>query len=225
MPPVLIAGGIAAAATIGGAAISASSSKKAANTAAQTEQQVAAQNNALQLDIYNRNTANFQPYMDTGTQAMGSINSLLRGDSGAFDAFRNSTNYGFTFDQGMNALNQGLAGQGALHSGAAQKAAIKYGQNTAGNALGGYIGLLQGQQNLGFGGAQALAGVANNYGNNVSQNNQNAADATANAALLKGQATGQFIGTAANALGNFSSSFGGNKTPAQGGFPPGMWGF
>jgi hypothetical protein len=53
-----------------------------------------------------------------------------------------------------------------------------------------------------------LAGVGNTYGGNVMANNQNAADATSNAALLRGQAQNQFYGTAANALGNFASSFG-----------------
>jgi hypothetical protein len=208
MPIGAILAGAAAVASIGGAALSSHASSKAANKAAQAQTQVAATNNALQLDLYNRNTANFQPYMDTGGAAMRSINSLLAGDSHAFDDFRNSTNYGFTFNQGMNALNQGLAGQGALHSGAAEKSAIKYGQERAGNALGGYIDLLRGQQNVGFGGAQALAGVSNTYGSNVQANNQNAADATSNAALLRGQAQNQFYGSAANALGNFASSFG-----------------
>lgn len=231
MPPIVIAGGIAAAGAIGGAALSSSASKKAANTAAAAQTANTDKNNALQLDIYNRNTANFQPYMDTGGAAMKSINGLLAGDSHAFDDFRNSTNYNFTYGQGMNALNQGLAGQGALHSGAAQKSAIRYGQGQAGNSLGGYINLLQGQQNLGFGGAQALAGVGNTYASNVQQNNNNAADATSNAALLRGQAQNQFYGTAANALGNFASSFGGGgfkpSAPKIGGnaFPNSLYGF
>lgn len=219
MPPVLIAAGVGAAATIGGAAISSHASSSAATKAAAAQTANTNSNNALALDIYNRNTANFQPDMATGGAATASINSLLAGDSHAFDDFRNSTNYNFTYGQGMNALNQGLAGQSALHSGAAQKSAIRYGQGQAGNSLGGYISLLQGQQNLGFGAAQALAGVGNTYGASVTANNNNAADAASNAALLRGQAQSQMIGTTANALGNFASSFGGGFKPSSSAYP------
>jgi hypothetical protein len=296
MPVPLIAAGAMAVATVGGAAISSHASSKAASKAAAAQTQNTNANNALQLDIYNRNTANFAPYSATGLRAMGTLNGLLYGNGGpamlpasslgtggsvnalasggagyagvpyspsqfadgagighnggplldgdsgltgvpqpqngvtaqapnaqdAWDQFRNGSQYQWRLGQGFNALNQGLAGQGALHSGAAEKAAIRYGQGFASNELGNFINLLQGQQNLGFGGAQALAGVGNNYGNQVTANNNNAADAASNAALLRGQATGQFIGTAANALGNFASSFGGGGKPA--GYAPPTWG-
>jgi hypothetical protein len=281
MPPALIAAGVVAAGSIGAAAIGSSSSRSAANTAATAQTQTAAQNNALLLDLRNRDEANFAPYSATGLQAMGTLNGLLYGNrpqpqqpqaqaqpySGpapvnalyghlqqppafrsqymigdnqnspweqpysmgaqtfgmqppqqgvttpapnaqdAWEQFRNGSQYQWRFDQGMNALNQGLAGRGAQRSGAAEKAAIRYGQGFASNELGNFINLLQGQQNLGFGGAQALAGVSNNYGNQVTANNNNAADAMSNAALLRGQANQALYGGVANALGNFASSF------------------
>jgi hypothetical protein len=222
MPPVVIAAGIGAAAGIGGAVLGGKSQKKAAKTAAAAQTANTNANNALQLDIYNRNTANFQPYMQTGTAAMGDLNSLLRGDSAAFDKFRDSTNYQFQLGEGLRGVNQGFAGIGALNSGAAMRSLNNYAQGQAGNALGSYTNLLQGQQNLGFGGAQALAGVSNNYGNNVTANNNNAADALSNSALLQGQANANMYGGIGGALGglagSFASSFGGG---GNGGSKPG----
>lgn len=304
MPIPLIAAGAMAVATIGGAAISSHASSSAANKAATAQTANTNSNNALALDIRNRNEANFAPYSATGLKAMGTLNGLLYGNGGsaqmpasslgapgspnvnalsyaagagdtgsahqfadplsgdggighnggppldgsvaqpqnggaaqdpnandAWAQFRNGSQYQWRLGQGFNALNQGLAARGALHSGAADKSAIRYGQGFASNELGNYVSLLQGQQNLGFGGAQALAGVGNTYGATVTANNNAAADATSNAALLRGQAQSQFYGTAANALGNFASSFGGGgfkpSAPKIGGsaFPNSLYGF
>lgn len=105
----------------------------------------------------------------------------------AFDIFRNSTGYQFRLGEGMNALNSGYAGAGVLQSGDAMRAAQEYGQNFASNEFGNYMGYLSNQQGVGLAGTSALAGVGQNYVNNVSANNQNAGDAAANAYLIKGQ--------------------------------------
>lgn len=151
------------------------------------------------------------PYMplygDTG-MPQGPVTTQGPSGQNAWDTFRNSTNYQFRLGEGQNALNQGWAGQGAYRSGAAMKDALRYNQNFASNELGNYINLLQGQQNLGFGSAQALAGVSNNYGNNVTAQNSNAADAVSNAALLRGQANSNMWGGIAGGIGNLLGSFG-----------------
>lgn len=105
----------------------------------------------------------------------------------AFDVFRNSTGYQFRLGEGMNALNSGYAGAGVLQSGDAMRAAQEYGQNFASNEFGNYMGYLSNQQGVGLAGTSALAGVGQNYVNNVSANNQSAGDAAANAYLIKGQ--------------------------------------
>lgn len=120
----------------------------------------------------------------------------------AFDTFRNSTGYQFRLGEGMNALNSGYAGAGTLQSGAAMKAATEYGQNFASNEFGNYMGYLGNQQGVGLSGASALAGVGQNYANTISANNNNAGDAAANAALIKGQ-NNPF----ANALGVIGGGF------------------
>lgn len=105
----------------------------------------------------------------------------------AFDVFRNSTGYQFRLGEGMNALNSGYAGSGILQSGDALRAAQEYGQNFASNEFGNYMGYLSNQQGVGLAGTSALAGVGQNYVNNVSANNRRAGDAAANAYLIKGQ--------------------------------------
>jgi hypothetical protein len=193
--------------SIVGGVLGGKSQKKAAKKALAAQTAAHTEDNALFRDIYNQNTANFQPYMATGTAAMGDINSLLRGESGAFDAFRNSTNYQDRLSEGLRGVNQGFAGIGGLNSGAAQKSLNNYAQSKAGDSLGSYVNMLQGQQNLGFGGAQALAGVGNTFAQQTSANNQNYADNQSNAALLRGQINANMYGGIANALGSFSSSF------------------
>ncbi|RYG90109.1 MAG: hypothetical protein EON59_00585 [Alphaproteobacteria bacterium] len=127
----------------------------------------------------------------------------------AFDNFRNSTGYQFRTNQGMNALNSGYAARGLLNSGAAQKAALNYGQNIASAEFGNYMGYLGNQQGVGLSAGSALAGVGQNYANNISGNNQNLADNASNAALVKSQNNNALIGSltgmAGQALGYYSS--------------------
>lgn len=293
MPPAIIAAGIGAAASIGGGLMASSAQNKASKRAAQTAQNTANSNNALTQGIYNQNTSNLRPFMESGTRANALLDNLLYGYQGgpqqpqqgqqpfggqqpnalarqprmvgeaftddemqgyqngsptqgafapqgqpnagmnAWDAFRNSTNYQFRLGEGMNALNSGWAGQGALQSGAAAKDAIRYGQNFASNELGQWMNMLGGQQNLGLSGASALAGVGQNMVNNVTANNNSASSAAANAALMNGQNQANMYGGIANSLGTFAGSFGssfgkpGGKPGGQSnGYtlpPPGPW--
>ena len=116
---------------------------------------------------------------NTGQSAQDAANN-------AFDIFRNSTGYQFRLGEGMDALNSGYAGAGVLQSGDAMRAATEYGQNFASNEFGNYMGQLQNQQGVGLAGASALAGVGQNYAGMVSQNNNSAGTAAANAALVSG---------------------------------------
>lgn len=234
---------IGAVASIGSSIIGGNASKKAAKKAADAQAQVAAENNALQREIYAKNTTNLNPFMQRGNVAGDAINALLGFPSGvggsggtgpsarleymsqpyvstttpggarsAFDTFRDSDGYQFRFNEGMNALNTGYAAGGKLQSGAAAKAAIRYGQDYGSNEFGKYLGYLSGQQNVGLSGANALAGVGTGYANAVSANNQSAADAASNAALAKGSATANMFGSIAGGLGSIlGSSFGGSS--------------
>lgn len=125
-----------------------------------------------------------------------------------FDAFRGSSGFQFRLSEGLRALNHGYAGRGMLESGAAMKGINNYAQNMASNEFGNYAQMLQQQQQLGFGGASALAGVGQNMVNNVTSNNMSAADARANAALMGGAANNSFLNALAGTSGTFASMFG-----------------
>lgn len=95
----------------------------------------------------------------------------------AFDIYRGSTGYQFRLGEGMNALNSGYAGAGVLQSGDAMRSAVQFGQDFASNEFGNYMGYLGNQQGVGLSAGSAVAGVGQNYANNVSaQNTMNAAN-------------------------------------------------
>jgi hypothetical protein len=130
----------------------------------------------------------------------------------AFDAFRNSTNYQFRVNEGQKGFAQGAFAKGYGESGAAMKGLEQYRQNIAANELGTFQDRLFQQQQTGMGAASALAGVGQNMVGNVTANNNNAASAAGNAALINGQAQGQMYGSIAGALGSVASSFGPRNT-------------
>lgn len=132
--------------------------------------------------------------------------SAQEAQENAFDVFRNSTGYQFRVNEGADALNSNFAGSGVLRSGAAAKAMEKYRQGQASNEFGNYIGYLSNQQGTGLSGASALAGVGQNYANSVSANNNNAGNAAANAALIRGQ--NNPFASALGTIGGFASSYG-----------------
>lgn len=130
----------------------------------------------------------------------------------AFDTFRNSTGYDFRVKQGMNALNSGYAGAGTIHSGAAMKAALDYGQGMASQEFGNYLNALGSQQDVGLRAASANAGVgqqaASNLGNIYMTNGAN----QAGAALTKASA----IGSGVSSLANLGGSILANNTGGSG---------
>lgn len=191
MPPLAIAGvGLAVGGL--GAYASAKSNKKAATTAANAATTASSNNNALARDMYGKAESYLAPYAQSGLPA----NALLGGamgygdQAGYRDAFKNfigNSDYGFQFDQGANKVNSGYAGSGTLQSGAAMRGLEDYRQGLQSGYRGEFNSLLANQQSLGLGAGSALAGVGQNYTNTVSGNNNNAAAALGNAALIKAQ--------------------------------------
>ena len=118
-----------------------------------------------------------------------------------FDQFRNSTNYQWRYNQGLNATRGQYAAKGALDSGAAEKSAITFGQNLASNELANYMNLLAGQQQVGLSAGNAVMGVTTGAANAIAGQNTNAGNVAANAALTSGQANANMWGTIGNTAG------------------------
>lgn len=145
----------------------------------------------------------------------------------AFDQFRNSTGYQFRRDEGMNALNSAYAGAGTLRSGAAGIAFDRLGQDYASNEFGNFWNMLGEQQGIGLQAGSALAGVGQNFANNVSNLNSQQANNISNSAVARANNSNSMIGGIASSFGNALGAFGqggfGTKAPVSSG-ASGAWG-
>jgi hypothetical protein len=129
-----------------------------------------------------------------------------------FSAFVNSPFFQFPYQQGMRALNTGLASGGMIESGDAIKEAERFGQNLAfTNGLQPYLGLAGQQSDRGVQSASAIAGVGQNALASMTANNNNAGNAMANAALAKGAANANMFSGIGSALGTFAGGLGGSS--------------
>lgn len=141
-----------------------------------------------------------QGNVTTNTVAPAAPQNTLDAQTAAFDNFRNSTGYQFRLNEGMDALNSNYFGAGVGQSGAALQALQEYGQNFASNEFGNYMGMLANQQGVGLSGASALAGVGQNYANNVTAMNTNNANNQANAYLARQNGFGNALGMIGGSL-------------------------
>ena len=149
--PALIIGG----AGLAGAAITSS----AAGGAAQDAENAAAQNNALEGQIYQNNTKLETPYINAGDTAENALTGFLglggnpQATDQAFNDYLNSTGYQFALNQGLDSVAQTKAAQGLLGSGSLVKALDSYGTGLAQQYGQQYVGDLQNLTNTGQGAA------------------------------------------------------------------------
>ena len=152
---------------VGGAYLASNANKQAANTAVAAGDRAAAANTdatnralALQADMFNQNRADLAPWRAAGMGALGSLTQQVGQGWGP-----GSPGYDFQFGEGMRAVNNGLASRGLLDSGAAVKAAERFGQGLAATARGEELNRLQALAGVGqtatSQGVQAGQGVAN----------------------------------------------------------------
>jgi hypothetical protein len=214
MPVGAIVGGAVIA---GGASVyGAKKNSKAIKKASSAQQQSTDQQTALQRETYAQNAANLSPFMQRGKAAGNEVNALLGLGTGgfipntapspqgtvqpaqspaqaatdAYEIFKQSTGYSTRLAEGNRSLASNYFGGGVGQSGAAVKAALRYGQDYASNEFGKYLGYLGNQQGVGLAGASALAGVSQNYANNMSNISQNNANMQGQAAIAGAQNNG-----------------------------------
>lgn len=119
----------------------------------------------------------------------------------AYDIFKQSTGYQSRLKEGMGALSANYFGGGVGQSGAAMKAALRYGQEFASDEFGRYLGYLGNQQGVGLSGASALAGVSQGFADRMSDISQNGANTASQAAIARAQNSGALMGGIANIAG------------------------
>ncbi|KQM58794.1 hypothetical protein ASE65_10545 [Sphingomonas sp. Leaf16] len=189
-------------------------------------QQGYAANNAIGalLRLNGGGTANSMGYGQLSPDNPAALGQVMPADGQAsspfqqaFQNYQNSTGYQFRLGEGMKSLNNQYAGAGLLNSGAAQKAAIQFGQNAGSQEFGNYLAQLSGQQQVGLSAGNALAGVGTNFANNAAAIAANNGNNAANGALAQAGVNNNLIGSLAgitgNAIGALSSYGGAGRNP------------
>ena len=141
---------IGAGAQLGGAYLASQANKRAAGQQTQAIQQgIGAQTDAtnralaLQADMYNQNRADLAPWRDVGSAALQN----LAGQVGQWGP--GTPAYDFQFGEGMRALDNSASARGMVQSGAAMKAAERFGQGLAAQGRGEELNRLQALAGIG----------------------------------------------------------------------------
>jgi len=196
----------------------------AGNYAAQLEQQSADKQLALQREIWEKQQADYKPYLEQGTYGINTLGNLMKSGSGQlnnpFDTYLASKGlaggkfdtsnpaYQFQLKQGQQALDRSSAARGMGASGAQMKAAQEYGQglasqqydkeyNRASGEFGDYYNRLAGLSQGGQQAAGSMAQAGGQYANNASNTFANLSNAQTN--ILGQQANARASGYTANA--------------------------
>lgn len=210
----------AAAMGLGGSYLSGKAAKKAANVqAASAQQGLALQreqfNNALTL--YNQGRTDLAPYRGAGEGAVTTLAQLYgiptagNPNPEAFnaksaEAFRNSPDYKFAFDEGNRAVQFSAAAKGSLASGNTLRDLTEFGQGAATQNFQNYAQRLMQLAQMGQGAASTSAGQGAQFG----QTGINFANAGAEQFGNIGQAQASGIVGQSNAWNQGLSSAGNN---------------
>jgi hypothetical protein len=122
-----------------------------------------------------------------------------------------SPDYQFRLNEGNRNLTNAFANTGNLDSGAAQRALLRYGQDTASGEWNNYVNRLASFSGVGQTVNQSNNALAQGYANNVQANNNMAAQGRASAYQQQGQAWQQGLGGAAGAGMWAFNNWGGGK--------------
>jgi hypothetical protein len=225
-------------AIIGSALIGGGMSSRASRRASRAQQQSADQSAQLQREMFNRQTELQEPFRQAG---ITSQNELLRmlglsGDPNSqgygslgrqFSAadMEMDPGYGFRLSEGMKALDRTAAARGGMMSGAALKAAGRFGQDMASqeymNAFNRAqalkterVGALGGLYGAGQMATNQVTSAAGQYGVNAGNMMMESGRARASGYIGSANAISNALGQAAMGYGMFG---GGARAPAAGG--------
>ena len=173
----------------------------------------------IQKQMFERQIALQEPWRKAGEQALNQLIPLA-GQYTPFTANQmyQEPGYQFRLSEGLKAMERGAAARGGLQSGAALKAAQRYGQEYAAgeyqNAFNRYLrerearlNPLQSLAGVGQTSAQTMAGQAGTYGANLGNLNMLAGANQANAALAMGNIRASQYGGYGSALGQAINYF------------------
>lgn len=162
--------------------MSSKASKKAANISAQGAD-AAVDEQRRQYDLTRQD---YQPWLETGRNALARLDTASTGDMSGFYA---SPDYNFRRSEGMRGIEQTAAARGGAYSGNALKALAEFNSNIASGEMGNWWNRQAG-----------LAGVGQAATNAVGQFGANAAGNIGNALMASGDARASGVLGAANSL-------------------------
>lgn len=187
---------------VGGAIVASSLlGASAAGKAADTQAQAAADSAAVQERMFNKQVELQAPWREAGINALGKLGTGFTGDVN----LNEDPGYAFRLAEGQKALDRQAAARGGLISGAALKAATRYGQdmgsqeyqNAFNRALTRYntTAALAG---IGQSATNNLSGAAGSLGSQLGQDYTNAGNARASGYVGQTNALTSGLGTYLN---------------------------
>jgi hypothetical protein len=175
----------------GGAAVLGSATQIiSGNKAAKAQQQAAAQSVGEQRRQYDLTRADYAPWREAGSGALGMLTKAygLNGQPADRSDFFTSPGYEFRRDEGIKAVERSAASRGLLRSGAAVKSVERFAEGNAGQEYGSWWDRLAGIAGVGQAGVAGTAAAGANSANNISQAYQNAGNARASSFANTGSA-------------------------------------
>src|SRR5688572_29587105 len=130
-------------AAITGTVIAAGATAYSANQAKKGAQGAANSTAAAQGEARAANQANMQPWLNAGTGALAQMQQL---NSGNFSSFKESPDYQFTLEQGLQGLDRSAAARGGLYSGGQQADVLNYATGLASQQYGNFYNRLRSEE-------------------------------------------------------------------------------
>lgn len=192
--------GIAAAAVVG--AYSANQQSKAAKKAAGAQSRAADAATEEQRRQFDLTRQDQQPWLQAGQSALTQMQALNSGD---FSSFKESPDYQFAFDQGLQGLDRSAAARGSLYSGGHSADLMKFGQGLASQNYNQFYNRLAGLSGTGQTTASGLGTLGQQYANNVGQIGMNNANNMASSYQQGANANSQLAGALGGAFNNWYS--------------------
>mgnify|MGYP001788250648 FL=1 len=154
--------------------------------------------NALQKYQYDTTRADYAPYRQAGTQAVGQMSNLLANPN----SITQDPGYQFGLDQGVQGVDRSAASKGSLYSGATLKALQRYGTDYGTTKLNDTFNRLGSVAQLGASGTAGTAQAGSNYANQFGANTTGLGNAGAGNALYQGNVWGNALNGAVSAYIN-----------------------
>ena len=191
-----------AGAVVGSSLIGASAAKGAAKTQAAAADRAA----ELQNEQFQQTRQDQMPWLRAGEQALNKLIPMTDYTKFGMAQFQQDPGYAFRLSEGQKALDRSAAARGGLISGAALKAAGRYGQDMASQEYQNAFNRYQIERNAQLAPLQSLAGVGQTTAQQLGQAGQNYATNAGN------MITGGAAASAAGQVGSANALTGGLGT-------------